>query len=138
MAIQFAENLAAIVAHLELEAKRKVLMARNELRNEWLSVLSGSRSGRTYRIPGTRRTYTASAPGEAPAVRFGDLRRSIKITEPVKDGNDIKCYVGSDLIKALHLELGTRKMRPRPHFRVAVENSADARRAIMNEPLRMP
>ncbi len=49
-------------------------MAALELRNSALDVLSGQRSGRRYLVPGTRTYYTASAPGEAPAVRTGALR----------------------------------------------------------------
>ena len=50
--------------------------AANELRNASLLVLRGKRSGRVYRVPNTKRHYTASAPGEAPAVRTGVFRMS--------------------------------------------------------------
>jgi hypothetical protein len=35
------------------------------------------KTGRIYRIPGTSETYQASAPGEYPAVRTGDLWTSL-------------------------------------------------------------
>lgn len=47
-------NLGAIVADLEREAKKRTFAAANVVRTEWLRILSGSRSGRIYRIPGTQ------------------------------------------------------------------------------------
>lgn len=77
--------------------------------------LTGSRSGRIYRIPGTSRRYTASAPGEAPATRTGDLRTSYRFKVYQKSA-----VVGSPLMYALHLEKGTSKMAPRPHIAPAL------------------
>lgn len=56
------------------QLKQTAVLAALELRNSALSVLGGQRSGRRYLIPGTHTFYTASAPGEAPAVRTGALR----------------------------------------------------------------
>lgn len=39
-------------------------------------VLSGRRSGRKYRKAGSKRSYRASAPGESPAKRTGQLQGS--------------------------------------------------------------
>ena len=44
-----------------------------------IGSMTGQKSGRVYKIPGTDRTYQASAPGQAPAVRTGFLRTSITI-----------------------------------------------------------
>lgn len=41
-------------------------------------TLRGGRSGRMYKVPGTRRRYRASAPGEPPARRLGNLVNSIE------------------------------------------------------------
>ena len=46
----------------------------DDMRNAELEVLKGQRSGRTYRKPHSKATYTASAPGEPPARRTGNLR----------------------------------------------------------------
>jgi hypothetical protein len=130
--IKFQSNLTAITKEIERELMTRAFDAANEIRNEWITVLSGNRSGRTYRIPGTKRTYVASAPGEAPAVQFGDLRRSIFAVPAKLESGVIISKVGSTLEKALILELGTRKMRPRPHASVAWKN-ADARvKAILS------
>ena len=59
--------------------------AANVLTNEVKKILSGQRSGRIYKVKKTGGkskksgvVYTASAPGEPPAVRFGTLRTSFK------------------------------------------------------------
>lgn len=45
-----------------------------------IASMTGNKSGRIYKIPGTQRRYQASAPGQAPAVRTGALRTSITIS----------------------------------------------------------
>jgi hypothetical protein len=50
----------------------------------------GPRTGEVYPIPGTKATYTASAPGEHPAVREGVLRDSFHLIEPHVDGDMIR------------------------------------------------
>lgn len=80
--------------------------------------LSGARRGRSYTLPVVKAKYQASAPGEAPATRTGDLRKSY--------GFRIQPYlaeIGSPLDYALFLEKGTRNMAPRPHLAPAYRNS---------------
>ncbi len=80
--------------------------------------LSGDRSGRAYYVSGTRKLYTASAPGEPPAVRLGDLRNAISHKTNKKK---LEGFVGPKLLGEspdkqypLWLEFGTKKMSPRP------------------------
>lgn len=40
-------------------------------------TLTGARSGRSYKVSKTGRLHVASAPGEPPAVLFGNLRNSV-------------------------------------------------------------
>ncbi|MGN7485354.1 HK97 gp10 family phage protein [Priestia megaterium] len=77
-------------------------------------MLVGERSGRTYRIPGSTRTYRASRPGEAPATVTGRLRSSYRFRVTETGGNKVG-EVGSPLDYALYLEKGTSRMAPRPH-----------------------
>ena len=51
----------------------------NAIRNAELDVLKGQRSGRVYRKPYSKATYTASAPGEPPARRSGALRLNLSL-----------------------------------------------------------
>lgn len=84
------------------------------------------RSGREYYIPGTRTKYTASAPGEVPAVREGHYRDSWTNTKGVALGRRAVAYAVSRLATeegisiGWILEGGTQKMRPRPHIREAI------------------
>lgn len=83
-----------------------------------IKELTGSRSGRTYRISGTNRTYQASAPNEPPASRTGDLRTSYRFQV-----TDNYAEIGSPLEYAPYLEYGTRKMSPRPHLMPAFQKN---------------
>lgn len=112
----FHSNLRAVTDAIDLEARKKVQAAANIARNEVLETLSGPRHGRRYRVPGTSRFYTASAPGEPPAQRTGRLRSSIRI-EYSLDG--LTAWVGSPLTYAIQLERGTRHMAPREFIRPA-------------------
>ena len=84
-------------------------------------TLTGQRSGERYRVPftgefgvpGTGRYYTASAPGEAPARRTGDLHGSID----QRLESDTHGVAGTDKQYGLYLDRGTRNMRPRPWIR---------------------
>lgn len=76
------------------------------LKNEVQKTLTGGRSGRTYKVPGTKhKYYTASAPGEPPATATGRLRKSIKFRV---EGSLKECvgYVGTDVKYAAVLERG--------------------------------
>ena len=92
------------------------------VRNVTLETLSGSRSGRVYRVPGTKKTYRASAPGEAPAQQLGDLRKSVT-GGLEKEGRNIIGYVGTGLPKGPMLEYGTSAMAARPWLRISFEKS---------------
>jgi hypothetical protein len=131
--IQFTDNSRAVIAEIERMAKIRILDGANIVRNEWVQGLSGNRSGRVYRIPGTKRTYTASAPGEAPGVLFGDLRRSIRVGQPIVKNGRTSIEIGSELEKAVWLELGTKKMQARPHAKPAADRAEPAVKAAIEK-----
>lgn len=105
--------------------------ATNAVRNETIKTLSGDRTGRIYRVPGTQVTYTASAPGEPPAVQTGQLRNSIA-TNVYTEGRSIKGEVGTELMKGLHLEKGTKNMAPRPFLEPSFDSSLDEVKEILS------
>ena len=113
--IKFTRNLDQVVKKMDDMAAQRMAEACLHVQNKTKEKLSGSRTGRTYRVPGTNRTYTASAPGEPPAVMLGQLRNSIQFR--VKGGRTVSGEVGSKLKKAPMLEFGTKKMKPRPFLR---------------------
>jgi len=95
-----------------------------------------ARTGREYYVPGTRTKYTASAPGEVPAVREGRYRDSWKATRAYQTPNGIGAAAVSDLVTkdgdpiGLLLEDGTSdivnyrvRMQPRPHLREAINRA---------------
>ena len=100
-------------------------------------TLTGNRSGRVYRVPGTKRNYTASAPGEAPASRTGTLRNAI--SRAVNKAK-LTAVVGPRLLGKnpdkqypLWLEFGTKKMAPRPFMAPTIQRHKDTVIQIMKE-----
>lgn len=124
------------------DARRLVKAGALHMEGAIKEKLSGSRSGRTYRVPNTlSAVHVASAPGEPPAVLFGHLRNSIGHTEPEVRGNMVTSDVGPGLGTGARaadaaaedprgyariLELGglagrghSVRIRPRPYMRPA-------------------
>lgn len=133
--------------------------AANELRNASQLVLRGQRNGRRYIVPGTGRMtyykrthtakitykrYTASAPGEPPAVRTGAFRMSwhpkmyidytsgsyavvsqVESTQRTDNGR----YLLGEI-----LEEGTGRMAPRPHHQKIQQKALPNIMKIYNEP----
>lgn len=110
----------------------------NALRNAELNVLKGQRSGKVYRKPYTKSaTYRASAPGEPPARRTGNLRLhwngNVK-TESVSSGVRVYIQLESQEEYASILEKGTSKMAPRPFVGAIIEKAEPDIRKIYDEP----
>ena len=131
------EIVGSINEDIKHQLESRTYRASNELRNAALLVLRGQRSGRRYKVPGTYkpqmdkatgkkkngRYYTASAPGEPPAVRTGAFRLSWQ-TDPRYSGalNSYWARIKSDqrtdngrFTLGEILEDGTSRMAPRPH-----------------------
>lgn len=141
-------SLEEIVKELNEDVKHQLegrtYRASNELRNSALLVLRGQRGGRRYRVPGTKRYYTASAPGEPPAVRTGNFRISWK-TDPRCSGafnaywarikNDVRTDNGRYTLGEI-LEEGTPggKIAPRPHHDRILQHAEPKVVKIYEEP----
>lgn len=105
------------VKKVNREAASWGMRAVNAIRNAELEVLSGKRSGRVYRKPHTKSHYTASAPGEPPARRTGNLRLNWNGTvESSSTGSGLRvtAVLESQERYSTYLENGTRRMAPRP------------------------
>jgi len=113
MEFQVYEEVDKVISQIDNSMRDKLLEAVDLVRNEVEETLTGDRHGRMYFVPGTRQDYIASAPGEAPASRLGDLRRSVKGGLEMYRGM-LTGFVGSDLDYAPLLEFGTVRMEPRP------------------------
>lgn len=110
----------------------------NAIRNSELEVLKGQRGGRVYKKPHSRATYTASAPGEPPARRTGNLRMhwngQVKTGAASGGGVSIIAELESQEHYAGYLENGTSKMAPRPFVDKIAEEAMPEIKAIYNEP----
>ena len=105
------------VKKVNREAASRGTRAVNAIRNAELEVLRGKRSGHVYRKPHTKSHYTASAPGEPPARRTGNLRLNWNGTvESSSTGSGLRvtAVLESQEQYSTYLENGTRRMAPRP------------------------
>ena len=138
------QGIADITDTIQRKMEARGYRAANELRSSALRVLRGQRSGRRYKVPGTHRRqrdkvdrkmkngryYTASAPGEPPAVRTGVFRMSWQPTaSKMSSGSciariesDAKTENGRHVLGQL-LEDGTGRMAPRPYQDRIVEDA---------------
>ena len=111
-----------VVNAMEDAAGQRMLEAVNEVRNTVLETLSGSRSGRIYYVPGTKRKYTASSPGQPPATATAQLRQNIKTSVESENGMLVGS-VGTDKIQGLMTEIGTVNMAPRPWLGISFKKA---------------
>lgn len=102
----------------------------------------GPRTGREYTKPGTRATYTASAPGEHPAVREGALRDSFHALPVTRRGDLLVSGTGSALTTedgehnlATVLNNGTDdgRIQPRPFLDTTLADFAARHNAQVRE-----
>lgn len=77
------------------------------------------KTGKVYMVNGA--AYTASAPGEFPANKFGHLSRSYKVALGLNE-----VTIGTDvLVYPSYLRAGTRKMAPRKFLRQALGDAME-------------
>ena len=100
-------------------SEKNVLSALAKWHKSLMKVLSGTRSGRVSRVPMTKKKYTASAPGEAPAVATGTLKTTYKFK--METTLPPMGIIGSPQKYAPMLEYGTSRMKPRPHLKKAYD-----------------
>ena len=134
--------VATTLKGVQREVSQRTYRASNELRNASLYVLRGSRSGKVYRVPNTRATYKASAPGEPPAVRTGAFRLSWGTHVHVERSGahfravaaiESKDRAGGHLLGEM-LENGTGRMKPRPYKQRVVDRALPKVKQIYKKP----
>lgn len=126
------------VVKINKTVKSRARRVSNALRNAELEVLSGQRGGRKYRKPHTKRaTYTASAPGEPPARRTGNLRLRWNVgmdaNQSGNGGVKVTSYIESETPYAGYLEDGTKRMAARPYVEKIKEKAKPEIEQIMSE-----
>lgn len=79
-------------------AERTIMQILVFAASEVKKTLTGTRTGRTYRVSKRGRLHIASAPGEPPAVLFGNLRNSVGHSKkPTWDGHAVSGEFGVGL-----------------------------------------
>lgn len=131
---KFQKAVKDAVKSVKNEAASRAIRASNQLRNAALNVLRGQRSGKVYRKPYSKSTYTASAPGEPPAVRTGALRMNWSIRATGSATGEIIAGINSDVPYAQPLDDGTSKIKPRPFKEPIIEAAEPAVKAIFEAP----
>lgn len=141
-------TVSRITDQITDKMKSRGTRACNELVTAKNNVLRGQRSGRKYRKPNTNAFYTASAPGEPPAVRTGQYRREWNektyatggvgsLTVHAEIESTVRTDGGRYNLGTL-LEEGSDggKIAPRPHKDKIIEEAKPKVLAIFNESYR--
>ena len=117
MSVNIAVEVEKKVKAIDKEMKHRSAKATRALKNAELRVMRGARGGASYSKPFRRSSYTASAPGEPPAVRTGNLRNSLMSSVETEDNGFLSLTVKTktDVHYAGYLEHGTSKMAARPY-----------------------
>ena len=116
--VSVISNVPSLSRQIRRRTVERVDEATLHLASAARETLSGARSGRRYRIPGTKarrrrlksgrsrrgpaKKYTASAANEPPAVRLGQLRASVA-TSPARLAPGARAAIG---------RVGSRGLRP--------------------------
>ena len=119
MEVSFKQVHQKVLKTIEQQIQSRSVRAANVMKKHANKILSNAagRSGKVYRKPHTTATYTASAPGEPPALRTGDLRRSwrpLPYAEMVAGEKRYTPGIHTDVKYAPMLQDGTKKIAPRP------------------------
>lgn len=125
------------VGNINRKVVSRGVRAVNALRNAELEVLKGQRSGKVYRKPFSKATYTASAPGEPPARRTGNLRLhwngQVKSEKASGDGVSVIAELESQEKYSVYLENGE-GMAPRPFVERIRRKAEPEIKKIYSEP----
>ena len=119
--VKFQNNIPDLLTMLPDEVEKRLLATAILIQGEVQELLTGQRAGRTYTVPGTKRTWQASRPFEPPAVRLGELRRKYRAFT-IGSGIYAEGIVASPTLYSKWLEYGTSKMASAPHLRKAAYN----------------
>ena len=151
-------KVSEMTADINHQARSRGARAVNALRNAELEVLKGQRSGRVYKKPYTHgkasratkelskeyrhklrggQLYRASAPGEAPARRSGNLRLhwsgDVKSRDKPDGGIEVVAELESGEKYAYYLEEG-KGMEKRPFIEKIKEKALPEIERIYNRP----
>lgn len=138
------------VPDISIEVEKKITAIGNEmkaraargsraLKSAELKVLRGQRGGKRYKKSFKSTSYSASAPGEPPAVRSGKLRSSFRpeaktYSNPFGGAASVNISIETDTHYAGYLEDGTRKMAARPYVEKIKQEAVPEIQSIYGAP----
>ncbi len=139
MEVNFNQVHQQVLQAIERQAKSRTYRAANVIKKYSNKILSNAegRTGRYYKKPDTKKIYRASAPGEPPALRSGDLRRSwrpLPIGEMAGGGKVYTPGIHTDVKYAPMLQHGTPNMKPRPFEEKIKQEAWPEVKAIYEQP----
>lgn len=108
-------HIPAIQASIRPSVSQVVRKTAHDVEAGVKTEMRAPKSGRLYRRGSG--THQASAPGQAPAVDFGQLINSIQ----VENVTELTSLVGTNTEYAMALEYGSRRVAPRPVWRPVIE-----------------
>ncbi len=127
MSATFKSNLPQVSAAIEAAGKASMIGGIERMRGMVVKNIKGQGHGRTYRIPGTKRDYTASAEGEFPAVRLGGLSGPGGVETETESRSDAwEARIGSRLKYGLFLEKKPVSKGGRPWLKRTLDENKDA------------
>jgi len=129
--MKLESHVTEAIQKIQAESLERMEKAVITVKNATVTKLSGQRKGRIYKVPGSNRTYQASAAGEPPATRLGELKDSVKWTIETQ-GKEITGTVGTDKEYGAVLEFGSSKILPRPWLQKSFDESKDKVIEIFN------
>lgn len=131
ISVEVAKKVQAIGQQMKSRAVR----ASRALKNAELQVLRGQGGGRKCKKAYKNAYYTASAPGNPPAVRTGKLRSSFRPVSGTSAGAlSVKVAIETDTHYAGYLEHGTSKMAARPYVEKIKQQAEPEITSIFNAP----
>ena len=131
ISVEVAKKVTAIGQEMKSRATR----GSRALKNVELQVLRGQRGGRSYKKSFKKSSYTASAPGEPPAVRSGKLRSSFRPVAGSSGGAlSVKVAIETDTHYAGYLEHGTSKTAARPYVEKIKQKAEPEIKSIFGAP----
>jgi len=127
--MKFVSYVPQVLAKIDAIGPRRMLAACIAARNEVVKSFTGARTGRRYYVPGTKVMYTASAPGERPAIAGSDLFKNV-FYRVGTEGSKIRGIVGTDIKHGRILETKSVKKGGRPWLEPGMK---DAKPEILKE-----
>ena len=132
-------EVAKKVKAIGVEMRSRAVRGSRALKKAELQVLRGQRGGRRYKKAHKKTHYTASAPGEPPAVRSGKLCSSFRPSaktygNPFGGAASVYVSIETDTRYAGFLQDGTSKMAARPYVEKIKQEALPEVTRIFSEP----